>query len=53
MTAQARLVSEELPTISLYFQPRLIAHVAALSGPQPLSPNSEVSWNIHEWEWRG
>ena len=51
MAAMARLVSELVPTISLYFQPRLIAHVATLGGPAPLSPNSEVSWNIHEWQW--
>jgi peptide/nickel transport system substrate-binding protein len=51
----ARLVailSDELPLISLNFNPWITAHVAALSGPQVVSPESSATWNIHEWELR-
>lgn len=50
----ARLLSEELPVIPLYFQLTPGPFVSAFRGPVPVSPaitSGALSWNIHEWEW--
>ena len=47
-----RLFSEELPGIALSFQPQPWVHVAEVHGPKLASPDSNMSWNIHEWEFR-
>jgi peptide/nickel transport system substrate-binding protein len=49
----ARLFNEELPAITLYFQPSVFAHVAALQGPRLVAPQSAITWNIQEWYWQG
>jgi ABC-type transport system substrate-binding protein len=51
----ARMVaifSDELPSISLNFNPWITAHTAAVRGPQLTTPDSQATWNIHEWELR-
>lgn len=48
----AKILSEELPTISYYFSPDGVAHLAALRGPQIVVPDVPTTWNIHEWEFR-
>lgn len=50
LVQMARLLSEDLPAISLYFNAIPIAAVAALKGPQPTVPDAAWTWNIHEWE---
>ncbi len=40
-----RLVSNELPVFSLYFQPSITAHISALRGPA----NSGAGWDVHTW----
>jgi peptide/nickel transport system substrate-binding protein len=52
LTEMARIFSEELPAISLYFNPGIVAFAAALHGPLPFGPDADVSWNVHEWELR-
>jgi len=50
----ARIFSDQLPKVPLFFSIRVTAHVAALSGPL-LSTTPEAgseSWNVHEWAWR-
>ena len=50
----ARIFSEQLPKVPLFFSIRVTAHVATLSGPL-LSTTPEAgseSWNVHEWAWR-
>ena len=47
-----RIFGDELPTISMYFNPIPVAHVSALSGPQLVAPNADIAWNIHQWELR-
>jgi ABC-type transport system substrate-binding protein len=43
-----KIHSEQLPSYPLSFNLQVVAHTAALKGPQ-----KEVrSWNIHEWEWQ-
>jgi len=47
----ARIFSEELPEISLYFDPGVIAYVAGLTGPRLVAPRGIISWDIHRWTW--
>lgn len=48
----ARIFTEQLPAIPLFFNPGIVAYVAALEGPQPFGPTADVGWNVHEWRWR-
>jgi peptide/nickel transport system substrate-binding protein len=48
----AKIFTEELPGISLHHSLAVIARAAALSGPESFVPDTVVTWNIHEWEWR-
>ena len=43
-----RLVNDEVPGFVMYFDAKVMAHVAALRGPQPRN----TLWNIHAWEIR-
>jgi ABC-type transport system substrate-binding protein len=47
-----RLISENLPALSLYYELGTIAHVASLKGPRAFLPETSgtVTWNVHEWE---
>ena len=45
----AKLLSEELPTITYYFSPDGVAFVGGLTGPQIVVPDVATTWNIHEW----
>ncbi len=49
--AQAmKLLTEDVGSIALEFDPNVIAVVAALTGPKEVGPEGAVSWNVHEWE---
>lgn len=48
----AKLVTHHVAAISLYFNPGIVAHTAAVQGPQAYAPASDAGWNIHLWEWR-
>ena len=48
----ARIFGEELPAVSLYFRAQAWAHAASLVGPRSLPPESNIGWNVHEWELR-
>lgn len=48
----ARIFSDELPEISLYFDPSSLAYVNGLQGPKPVAPKGIVGWDIHLWEFR-
>ena len=45
-----RIFNDDLPAITLYFQPSVFAHAAALRGPRVVAPDSAITWNIQEWE---
>jgi peptide/nickel transport system substrate-binding protein len=45
-----RLFSEDLPGLFLYYNEQVVAHAAALRGPQPIAPTSALTWNAHEWD---
>ncbi len=47
----ARIVSEEVPAISLYFNIDVVGLAAGLRGPKPVAQGSEISWDVHTWEW--
>lgn len=44
----ARILSEEVPAISLVFQVNTVAFAKGLKGP---GPNGSLTWNIYQWEW--
>jgi peptide/nickel transport system substrate-binding protein len=44
----ARLASDAVPAIALYFDLQPIAFNSAVRGPMPFV--GDVSWNVHEWE---
>jgi peptide/nickel transport system substrate-binding protein len=48
----ARVYNDDLPAISIYFQPSVFAHVSALRGPKLVAPESSTAWNVYEWEFR-
>lgn len=48
----AKIFTEELPGISLYFNAIPIAFVSELKGPQESVPEADWSWNVYEWEFR-
>src|SRR5439155_9240336 len=52
MAQLVKLLSEELPAISLYYDVSAIAFVSALHGPVPVAPDTSglVGWNVQEWE---
>jgi ABC-type transport system substrate-binding protein len=47
-----RIFADELPSPPLYFNFQVVAHTGALSGPQPITPDSTRYGNVHEWTWR-
>lgn len=47
-----RVFTDQVGAISLYFNPGILAHVAALKGPEAASPEAQRTWNVHQWEWR-
>ena len=48
----ARIFTEEVVGISLHHSLNVIARAAALRGPESFAPETVVTWNIYEWEWR-
>ncbi len=48
----SKIFAEELPTISLSFQPQPWVHISEVAGPQVVPAETNVSWNIHEWAFR-
>ncbi len=52
LTQMARVFGEELPAISLLFPPLVWAAAAPLKGPHEGPPETNVFWNIQEWELR-
>jgi peptide/nickel transport system substrate-binding protein len=47
----ARLMSDELPALPLYYDLGAISHMGTLRGPRTVSTDSTglVTWNVHEW----
>jgi peptide/nickel transport system substrate-binding protein len=52
VVAMARILSDELPSIAINFNPGITAFVGALQGPLPTAVDASPLWNIHEWDLR-
>jgi len=48
----ARIYGEEVAAVSLYFPPAAWAAVSALKGPKDAPPETNLLWNIQDWELR-
>jgi peptide/nickel transport system substrate-binding protein len=46
------ILSEDLPTVSLFFRSQPFAHVTELRGPDTSAPEASIPWNVHTWEFR-
>jgi peptide/nickel transport system substrate-binding protein len=49
MIQMARLLTEQIPTIPLYYNLDVVAHTAALKNLQVV-PDGSIGFNVHEWE---
>jgi peptide/nickel transport system substrate-binding protein len=45
----AQIISEDIPSIPLYYNVDVLAYVPALQGPTPAGPDG-AWWNMHTWE---
>lgn len=52
LVGMMRLLTDELPGLTLFFAYQVVAHTAALSGPEPVAPMATAYQNVHLWEWR-
>jgi peptide/nickel transport system substrate-binding protein len=48
----AKLYSSDLPAISLFFPTQPWVFTSDLTGPRPAASESNVAWNIHEWQFK-
>jgi peptide/nickel transport system substrate-binding protein len=46
-----KLVSEQAPTIPLFYNFMVTPHVADLAGPTDAVSAATAGWNVHEWRW--
>ena len=49
MVDMAKVFTDEVPVLSLFFNGQPWMYITALQGPQPVASESNVSWRIHEW----
>ncbi|HEY3116455.1 MAG TPA: hypothetical protein VGK54_06920, partial [Chloroflexota bacterium] len=47
-----KIFTDELPAISLLFLAQPYAYASALHGVLPVAPEGDITWNLHEWEYR-
>lgn len=48
----AKIVTEQLPVLPLFFNPAAWAWPANVQGMRIIAPTTEPTWNIHEWEFK-
>lgn len=46
----ARIINEEIPVMSLYYAPSVVAYSSLLHGIDVKSSDASPDWNIQEWE---
>ncbi len=46
-----KVISEQVPTIPLFYNFMVTPHVADLQGPTTAVSASVAGWNVHEWRW--
>lgn len=52
VAGMARIFTEDLPAISLFFRTQAWASHADVRGLKLSAPEAPMPWNIHEWEYR-
>ena len=52
LAAMMKVLNDELPSLPLYYNFRIIAHTAALQGPEPFTPEATLYGNVHTWSWK-
>lgn len=52
LARMARLFTEDVAAVSLYFRPQVWAHGTMLSGLGDAPPETNMAWNIHGWTLR-
>jgi peptide/nickel transport system substrate-binding protein len=50
LAQMARVFGEDVAAISLHFQPTPVSAVPDLRGPKAGAPETNIWWNVHEWE---
>jgi hypothetical protein len=48
----ARIFTDDVAAISLYFNLNVTAFAAGVKGPGTAVPESDIAWNVYEWEFR-
>jgi peptide/nickel transport system substrate-binding protein len=51
LAEMARVFSEDVAVISLYFNVTSTAFAATLRGPKVSVPEGTMAWDVHEWQW--
>jgi peptide/nickel transport system substrate-binding protein len=51
LSQMARIFSDDVAVISLYFNPTTTAVASGLRGPGVVVPAADVTWNVYDWEW--
>lgn len=52
LAQMVRIFGEDVAGISINFPPMPVAAVSALRGPKAVASESNVLWNVHQWELR-
>jgi ABC-type transport system substrate-binding protein len=48
----AKVLTEQVGTVSLFFNPSVLVFPAALQGVEVRAPEAGVTWNVHLWTLR-
>jgi hypothetical protein len=48
----ARLFTDDVAAISLFFRPQVWAHAASVHGPHSAPAETNLAWDMHTWEFR-
>ncbi len=51
LVQMAKIFSDDVVVIALYFNPTTTAFVSYLKGPKVALPEGTMSWDIYDWEW--
>jgi ABC-type transport system substrate-binding protein len=47
-----RIFSEDLPWVTLFFRADSIGYAVGVTGLTKAAPESNIAWNINEWEFK-
>jgi peptide/nickel transport system substrate-binding protein len=51
LVQMAKVFSDDVAIIALYFNPTTTAFTSQLKGPKPAVPEGTMSWDVYDWEW--